>query len=73
MGLCFALEAGLDHFEHAGLSSTPVTMDAHSYWLIWSIAQEFNYGCRDRLIVEEINLGFIVRQDHQLPLSKSRR
>ena len=59
-----ALEPGLDHLEYAGLAGAPITVDPHGDWSVRSIPQQLDNGGRDRLVVEEINLGLVVSQDH---------
>lgn len=74
--LRLAIEARLDHFQHARFAGAPIAMHTNGHWLIGSVPQKFYDGCCDRLVIEKVDLSLVVRQDHwpapppQLPQPK---
>src|SRR6185312_15413223 len=60
-------KAVFDHFQNAGFASAPVAMNSDRHGALGLFAQQLDDGLGDRLVIEEIDLGLIVRENHLDP------
>ena len=58
-------EPRLDHFEHAGLARTPVAMHADRHRMVGPGAKQLDDRGRDGLVVQQVDPGFVVGQNHR--------
>lgn len=57
-----AREIGLNHLQDAGFASTPITVNADRNCMIRPLTDEGDYCPCDSLLIEQINLGFVVSE-----------
>ncbi|MCY1550391.1 hypothetical protein D9M68_866430 [compost metagenome] len=60
-------EAGLDHLEHAGLTRTPVAVYADRHWMVGLSTKQLDDRAGNRLVVQQIDFGFVIGQNHSSP------
>lgn len=59
--VCFAFEASLDHFQNTRFAGALTAVDANGHWSIRPVTKELDDRGGDRLVIEEVGLGFIVQ------------
>jgi hypothetical protein len=49
--LVLLIEAGFDHFEHAGLACTPITVHPYGHRTVGAVTQKLDDRRRDSLVI----------------------
>ncbi len=59
------VDSRLDHFEDAGLARAPVAVNSDRDGQLGSVTNEVDNRLGDRLVIKQIDLGFVVAEDHR--------